>query len=77
MAIYIGAIAVETTSILTAAKIAAKAAHKNAVRGTVTVDGKRHRWSTIQQYEYHNGFSYRDVATELVNVADTGEGKAG
>lgn len=54
--VYIGAVAVETTSILTASKVAAAAAKKNATHGTIEVGGKPYRWATIQQYEQHQGF---------------------
>ncbi len=56
MVTYIGSVAVDTTNLATAAQVAAKAIKKDAVRGTITVGGKRYRWSTIQQYEYHGGF---------------------
>jgi hypothetical protein len=59
MATYIGSLVVDTTNIATAAQVAAKALNKDAVRGAITVDGKRYRWSTIQQYEYHDGFEQR------------------
>ena len=54
---YIGSVAVETQNILVAAKVAAKASRADAVRGSVKVDGKPYRWSTIQQYEHHEGFT--------------------
>ena len=57
MTVYIGHIAVDTDSILTASRVAIRATQKDAMRGTVTVGGKRYRWSTIQQYEYHDGFT--------------------
>lgn len=55
--VYVGAVAVETKSLIVASKVAAKAATKDAVRGIITVAGKKYRWSTIQQYEYHGGFT--------------------
>ena len=57
--VLIGNLAVETNSIRTASKVAVKAAKQDSVRGTIAVDGKRYRWSTIQQYEYHGGFTER------------------
>lgn len=63
--IYIGAVAVETDSVLTAAKVAAKATETDTVRGTITVAGKKHRWSTIQQYEQHGGFTRKRGYPEL------------
>lgn len=55
--IYIGSIVVETESLLIASKVASEIANSNAVRGTVPIDGKEYRWSTIQQYEYHEGLT--------------------
>lgn len=53
---YIGGLAVETASIVVAARVAAEAHRQGGVRGTVTVGGEAVRWSTIQQYEYWNSF---------------------
>lgn len=55
--VYAGFIAVETDSILIAAKVAGRVAGKNAVRGRVSIAGKKYRWSTIQQFAQHGGFS--------------------
>ena len=59
MVTFIAQFAVETDSILTANKVALKALKKDAVRGSVTVSGQKVRWSTLQQYNYHNGFTRR------------------
>lgn len=58
-AVYIESIAVDTTSIMIAMKVAVRVeeAESDAVRGTVTLDGQDYRWSTIQQFEQHGGFA--------------------
>ena len=68
--VYIGSIAVETDSIRVAAKVVVSVGDADAVRGSVTLDGQRYRWSTIQQFEQHGGFgaepleSMRAIETE-------------
>lgn len=59
MATYIGSIVVDTTNIATAAKVAARASKKDAVRGTITVGGNRYCWIVDQRYEHHDGFEQR------------------
>lgn len=58
---YFGAVAVETASIVVAAKVAKKVADQDAVRGRVRINGLTYRWSTIQQYEQHGGFVRRKL----------------
>jgi hypothetical protein len=59
--IYIGALAVETDNFLIASNIALKALESNQVRGKSFYKGKSYRWSTIQQYEHHQGFEVQKL----------------
>lgn len=56
----IGSVVVETSNILTASKVALKAARKAAVRGSIKIGGRYYRWSTLQQFEQHNGFTKQE-----------------
>ena len=62
-AVYIGSVAVDTESIGIAAKVAAQVAGARAVRGSVVIDGRRYRWSTIQLFELHGGFGAESLET--------------
>ena len=59
MPIAIGNIVVDTDNIKTAMKVAYKAQGKDAVRGQIQIKGERIRWTSLQQYEYHGGFTNR------------------
>ena len=57
----VGAIVVETDDAIIAIKVVGKIMREGptdevGVRGVVVIEGKTYRWSTLQQYEYHDGF---------------------
>lgn len=56
-AIAIGNLVIETASLIEAIHIAKGIKFNDAVRGTTRYHGKPIRWSTLQQYEYHQGFT--------------------
>lgn len=41
--------------------VARKALKKDAVRGVIQHNGNRVHWSTLQQFEYHGGFTAKRV----------------
>ena len=55
--IKIANLVIETDSLLTASMLIKRIIKKDAVRGTIQYHGKKIRWSTLQQYDYHNGFT--------------------
>ncbi|MBR9882305.1 MAG: hypothetical protein GYB21_01005 [Oceanospirillales bacterium] len=57
MATAVGNVVVDTDNLRIASKVAVKAQKKDAVRGVIQVDGQRYRWSTLQQYQFHGGFT--------------------
>ena len=53
----IGNIVVETDSLLIANDVALHALKQDTVRGQFTIKNTSYRWSTLQQYNYHKGFT--------------------
>lgn len=55
--IFIGNVVVETDSLLVATDVAMEAIKKKAVNGVITINGDSYRWSSLQQFNQHNGFT--------------------